>query len=447
MLLLGGGGACANAPVTYSKLALAPLDAGPLDAGPLGIGPPVDPRQPHPENWPSVHHQRADSGPCRCWEQKGGLKTIFYNRIPKCGSSTMLRYIEAASKSRGVLSKAASRKKLQNAGCFMGPTQLCRTPQRAAFDVIHSHDFNASHFHPYKSTSRAIATNMTAQARGHSVLFERHIHYIDFHSMGFPDPTYINLMRDPAALLTSSFYFFRDCICNQQSSYGPHAVGDEWCQADWYRKSPAVCSLDINECFDDYGKCQHLMPELALGGTVGIDFICGTHSDCDGALNVKLERAKANLRDNYLWVGILERLPESLSLLQKLLPDQFGAMDAQKWSDRVYQPDGQESGERAGSADAPEPTEATLSQMKADPRTAAEYNLYDFAEQLLGCKLRACSLDTGVQLAHQTGGSASAGLDSPSEFAAAVGATGQPPIQNETLSFVQDGHIIMDRRR
>ena len=82
--------------------------------------------------------------------------------------------------------------------------------------------------------------------------------------------------------------------------------------------------------------------------------------------------------------------------------------------------------------------------MRADPRTAAEYELYEFAEQLLGCKLRACSLDTGGQ----TGGSASAGLDSPSEFAAAVGATGRPPpVQNETLSFVQDGHIIMDRRR
>ena len=376
---------------------------------------------------------------------------IFYNRIPKCGSSTMLRYIDAASKSRGLLSKAAGKKQLENSGCFMGPTQLCRTPERVAFDVVRSNDFNASHFHPDRSTSRAIATNMTAQARGHSTLFERHIHYIDFQAMGFPNPVYMNLMRDPAALHTSSFYFFRDCICNQQPGHG-YAVGDEWCRAEWYRKSPELCSLNINQCFDDYDKCQRTMPELALGGTVGIDFLCGMHEDCDGTLSAKLERAKANLRDNYLWVGILERLPESLRLLQKLLPQQFGAMDAQKWSDRIYQPDGQESGERAGAADAPEPTEVTLSRMKADPRTAAEYELYEFAERLLDCKLRACSLASDTDgHAHKADDSASAGLDNPAEFAdfvsGAAAGSGRPQVQNETLSFVQDRHIIMDRRQ
>ena len=330
---------------------------------------------------------------CRCSELSGN-KLMFYNRIPKCGSSTLLTYIAKASKSKGHFSAAASRKKLRDAGCYVGvpPRQVCRTPRRVAFGVFRSSDYEASHFHPDDSTSRAIATNMTAQARGHSALFERHIHYIDFRAMGFPNPVYINLLRDPAALHTSSFYFFRDCICDQQPRKRYLARGNRakdfhaWCRADWHRKSSEFCSLSINQCYDDYAACQRMMPPLALGGTVGIDFFCGTHADCDGPLEEKLKRAKANLRDMYTWVGILERLQESLRLLQRLLPDEFGAMDATKWSDRVYQPEG--AGGKANGTDVPTP--ATLARMKAHPLRAAEYDLYHFAENLLDCKLRAC---------------------------------------------------------
>ena len=137
------------------------------------------------------------------------------------------------------------------------------------------------------------------------------------------------------------------------------------------------------------------MPALALGGTVEVDFFCGTHQDCDGPLDVKLARAKTHLRDKYAWVGVLENLSDSLLLLQKLLPDFFGTMDAGYWGQEVIQPSGQSGPDRMQDPGAPEPTPDTIARMRRDPLTAAEFELYDYAKTILECKMRGCGIQPG----------------------------------------------------
>ena len=35
--------------------------------------------------------QGGSQGSCQCWQQHGSDTAVFYNRVPKCGSTTMLR--------------------------------------------------------------------------------------------------------------------------------------------------------------------------------------------------------------------------------------------------------------------------------------------------------------------------------------------------------------------
>ena len=166
------------------------------------------------------------------------------------------------------------------------------------------------------------------------------------------------------------------------------------CEKDWYRKSEAFCSMDINACYADLDNCKSVFPISALGGTVEIDFLCGTDDVCGEQLSpAKLQRAKDNLRDKYEWVGVLENMDDSLRLLQHLLPDMFGSMNATFWSTQHIAPDG-----GSPSKEVP-PREATLAKMRQDEYLAAEYELYDYAKEVLDCKLRGCGLQSQGQSA------------------------------------------------
>jgi hypothetical protein len=82
---------------------------------------------------------------------------------------------------------------------------------------------------------------------------------------------YINLLRDPGALRASSFYFARDCICMQRPAYNYtirnsswYEIQDEWCKAEWSRKSDALCATDVNACYADLDSCRRTFPADAV---------------------------------------------------------------------------------------------------------------------------------------------------------------------------------------
>ena len=62
------------------------------------------------------------------------------------------------------------------------------------------------HAHPHAHTHMPIMTR-TASHRRLSARVSCRAHV---------QPIYMNLVRDPASLRASSFYFYRDCVCSQR---------------------------------------------------------------------------------------------------------------------------------------------------------------------------------------------------------------------------------------
>lgn len=333
-----------------------------------------------------VYSLESTSGPaqCTCWQDTNSLM-LFYNRVPKCGSTTMVTMMDELA---------------QEKGWYNGK-------QWEGFAFVQSQDFDVNHFDPDAPTRKAIVEGMmgrfSLQKRlgRHSgrTAFERHIHFIDFAETGEEAPVYINLLRDPSSLRASGFYFFRDCVCNQEPAHGDD-FADEWCKGDWWRKSSAFCAETINSCYstsEDVERCRSAGHDL--GGSVLTDFICGAGSpECadpnDNVWNskfaAKVNRAIDNMRNHYRWMGVLERLEDSLKLLQHQLPNFFGKIDAKQWGNSEIAPDGGTIAPRDSSEALPNSrTRATLLQ---DPYFQMEQHLYDHARALLGCKMQLCGV-------------------------------------------------------
>jgi len=238
-------------------------------------------------------------------------------------------------------------------------------------------------------------------------LFERHIHFIDFSEFKSENPVYMNVLRDPADLRASGYYFFRDCVCNQVPAHADD-FADEWCKADWHLKSTEFCNMDINTCYTDLDKCSKI--GMSLGGSELTDFICGaTSDDCadpgehskkieftskaskriqwSKKFETKVTRAIENVHQNYRWVGLLDYLEDSLSLLKHMLPNYFGKMDPHKWGNMDVAPDHTTETKQYA-----KPNSVTKEYMMADPYFQMEMKLYNYAKHLLACKMDACGL-------------------------------------------------------
>jgi hypothetical protein len=324
-------------------------------------------------------------------------KFVFYNRVPKCGSTTMVSMMDEMMQAKGEV----------------------RGKHWTGFTFVQSPDFDEAHFQPEYDTRKKIVREMT----GHSAqlqkstpvhsgktLFERHIHFIDFNEFKEPNPVYINVLRDPADLRASGYYFYRDCVCNQVPAHGDD-FADEWCKADWGKKSPQFCGLDINQCYTDLDTCRGM--GMSLGGSELTDFICGASSgDCEdpGAglvgkeeftsseakrvkwsdkFEKKVARAISNVRYHYRWVGLLEYLEDSLQLLHHMLPDYFGKLDAHKWGNMDVAPDGSDGSVTHSYA---KPNVATKEYMMSDPYFQMEMKLYNYAKHSLACKMESCGI-------------------------------------------------------
>lgn len=200
-------------------------------------------------------------GSCEC-RVDNKSQFVFYNRVPKCGSTTMVKYMGEACQAKGD---------------WQGRPWT-------GFSFVQSTDYDGAHFHPDLPARRRIIEDMSATAKNLSAearhegraVFERHIHFIDFEETGASQPVYLNLLREPSSLRASSFYFFRDCVCNQQPAHGDD-YADEWCRSEWPRKSEAFCGTDINTCYADIDACRSA--GHSLGGSTLTDFMCGASSD------------------------------------------------------------------------------------------------------------------------------------------------------------------------
>nr|XP_046228495.1 uronyl 2-sulfotransferase a isoform X1 [Scatophagus argus] len=198
---------------------------------------------------------------------------VVYNRVGKCGSRTVLLLLK-----------------------FLA--------EKHQFNMVSSDIHNKTRLTKHEQVYLMNNISIIPQP----YLYTRHVHYLNFTRFSIEQPVYINIIRDPISRFLSNYFFRR--------------FGDWRGEQNHLIRTPGMKDderyLDINVCIlENYPECSNPRTFYI------IPFFCGQHPQCREPGVWALERAKQNVMENYLLVGILEELEDVLLLLERLLPHYF----------------------------------------------------------------------------------------------------------------------------
>eukprot|EP00730_Choanoeca_flexa_P006325 TRINITY_DN12135_c0_g1_i1.p1 TRINITY_DN12135_c0_g1~~TRINITY_DN12135_c0_g1_i1.p1 ORF type:complete len:304 (+),score=66.48 TRINITY_DN12135_c0_g1_i1:109-1020(+) len=202
------------------------------------------------------------------------------------------------------------------------------------------------------------------------VVYDQHIRYLNFSKFGWHPPVYINMVRDPAARLVSTYYYGRTGRRSLHNNIR-EKVGE---QADW----------DINTCVSERPDECSWMQRPAWRFNLMTMMFCGHAPECANVTAKALQTAKHNLENVYFFVGLAEHYEESVQVFEKLLPDFYRGATAKLHSQADL------SVQNAHSKADPRPTEATKAKLEHLARL--DVLLYKHAVHLFDRKLRACGI-------------------------------------------------------
>mmetsp|Transcript_63879 Transcript_63879/g.142590 ORF Transcript_63879/g.142590 Transcript_63879/m.142590 type:complete len:150 (+) Transcript_63879:1428-1877(+) len=139
------------------------------------------------------------------------------------------------------------------------------------------------------------------------VLYDRHVLYVDFPRFGLPQPSYINMVRDPLAMQLSAYYFWRECFCVARQPFCVSALSQMQGDGDHQIRSMRhICSMGIDDVY------AQVDPQPTVG--LMTRWFCGQDPVCKAPdpqphtqRHLALERAVHHIRMMYVWVGVLER--------------------------------------------------------------------------------------------------------------------------------------------
>jgi len=199
------------------------------------------------------------------------LTKIIYNRVGKCGSRSMLAIIRELSDKNKFLLYTSS---------------VFNVTRPSILDL--------------QAEVKLIDSLMSP------VIYSRHIHFIDFSKFGAQTPVYINMIRDPIERFLSNYYFRRFGDSRQA---GPRQA-KQWLPGDRSRS--------VNECIlRNHSECSGIKLWYI------VPYFCGHELICKRPSREALSRAKVNLLDHYMAVGILEDFEGTLNVFEKLFPRFF----------------------------------------------------------------------------------------------------------------------------
>ena len=197
------------------------------------------------------------------------VRLVIFNRVPKCGSSSL----------EGVMEYQA---------------------QQGLFAFERSTDFENNTLTRGAQRQLVRLTERLAQQR--PSLYDRHVLHVPFSQLhSTVKPVYINLVREPLRMQLSAFYFWRQCACVTRQSF---------CAVAWQSSGGALCAPNYT--------IDTLYADLTPTPTIGLmtRWFCGHHRDCGmgqhrasthAATSLlrdsALQRALIHLRDEYSWVG------------------------------------------------------------------------------------------------------------------------------------------------
>ena len=195
-------------------------------------------------------------------------KVIFYNRIGKAGSTSLISWLSAFNNN---------------------------------FNFQHSRitdKENESEENFFKDDYKRLFFGI-----GQQNVLERHIYYVNFTRNGFEQPDYINMMREPSARYISQYYFWRGL----KTPFGDDVRN--------MKKTVEDCLL-LSRFSSVYG-CPRLNYQTS--------YFCGHDPICDEypLSYAAYLLARENLVNYYAHVGILEYFQSTTSLLMSIYPTYF----------------------------------------------------------------------------------------------------------------------------
>jgi len=147
------------------------------------------------------------------------------------------------------------------------------------------------------------AKNITLWYKRKPAIYHGHFPFLNFISLGYPQPIYINIVRDPLERLVSHYYFLR--------------YGDTYLPNKIRKKQGDLTTFD--ECVEQQ------KPDCAASRMwLQIPYFCGSDPYCWKPGNKgALHRAKRNVLNYYFLVGTTERIGAFVEILDKTLPRIF----------------------------------------------------------------------------------------------------------------------------
>ncbi|KAK2884127.1 hypothetical protein Q8A67_017764 [Cirrhinus molitorella] len=198
---------------------------------------------------------------------------VIYNRVGKCGSRTVVLLLRILA-------------------------------EKHQFNLVSSDIHNKTRLTKHEQVDLMRNISTIPQP----FLYTRHVHFLNFTRFRIEQPVYINIIRDPINRFLSNYFFRR--------------FGDWRGEQNHLIRTPQMKDderyLDINVCImENYPECSN--PRLFYI----VPYFCGQHPQCREPGVWAVERAKQNVIENFLLVGILEELEDVLLLLERLLPHYF----------------------------------------------------------------------------------------------------------------------------
>ncbi|XP_072023794.1 uronyl 2-sulfotransferase-like [Amphiura filiformis] len=211
----------------------------------------------------------------------GKRHLIVYNRVPKCGSRTMVSLLkEQFTTTTGTW--IMQNKISQRNGDLSDDKRLILT-KGGILQLVQN------------------TSSLPAVIHGHFrfMPIERSKH-----------PVYMSIIRDPLARMVSTYYFIR---------FGDGQIPDRHLKQLNARIRPEHFNMTFDDCV-----LQELNACVSPGKvSTQISYFCGIHPNCSQPSEWSLEQAKKHIDKEYLLVGIMEDFESTVMILERLAPDLF----------------------------------------------------------------------------------------------------------------------------
>nr|XP_002130122.1 uronyl 2-sulfotransferase-like [Ciona intestinalis] len=250
---------------------------------------------------------------------------VVYNRVPKCGSMSMTTLCYRLGGANGF--KVAS------------PYEDGEKPNKNEEEEANFVEF------------------LHEQSPGY--MYIRHQYFIDFTRFGQKQPLYVNMIRDPVSRFESFYYFSR--FGNERGGGGASS-----------RMSEIRRQESIDECI------QRRRQECIKPYWQVVPYFCGQDPGCMSRSKWAVDKAKQNIKEHYVFVGILEDLDNSLKVLEAILPSYFN--DA---SNIYLNPENERMKHETHTRNKRETSEAARDFLKSETSLKLEYDLYEFVKSEL----------------------------------------------------------------